>query len=127
MRRRVFRWQATRRTQQLVASARGVHACVRASARPGIERSIQLFNYPDVLASWRQPALELPLSAALEVGLERDVERVRFRSMVTTFNVALDVGLEDLSFESCFPADDATETVCRTVARAAESSDSRSS
>lgn len=76
-----------------------------------------LFSYPDVPDSWRKPALELPAMAAFEFGLERDGERVRFLTTLTTFNVALDAGLEDLKLESYFPADDQTEELCRRAAR----------
>jgi transcriptional regulator with XRE-family HTH domain len=76
----------------------------------------ELFAYPGVPENWRQPALEPLAMAALEVGLSRAGERVRFLSTLTTFNVALDAGLEDLKLESYFPVDDATEALCRRVA-----------
>jgi transcriptional regulator with XRE-family HTH domain len=84
------------------------------SAIPELVR--ELFNYPDVPEGWRQPALDLPPMAAFELGLARDGERVRFLTTLTTFNSALDVSLEDLKLESYFPADAATEAICRSIA-----------
>jgi transcriptional regulator with XRE-family HTH domain len=86
------------------------------SAIPELVR--ELFNYPDVPEGWRQPALDLPPTAAFEFGLARDGQRVRFLTTLTTFNSALDVSLEDLKLESYFPADPATEAVCRSMAAA---------
>jgi hypothetical protein len=78
----------------------------------------ELFGYPDVPDSWRQPAFELAPAPALEFGLSRDGQRVRFLTTLTAFNSALDAGLEDLRLESYFPADDATEAICRAAAAA---------
>jgi hypothetical protein len=78
----------------------------------------ELFSYPAVPESWRQPAFELAPPPALEFGLSRDGQRVRFLTTLTAFNSALDVGLEDLRLENYFPADDTTEAVCRAIAAA---------
>ena len=77
----------------------------------------ELFRYPNVPESFRQPDLEVPV-AAMEFSLSRNGERVSFLTTVTQFNVALDAGIEDLRIESYFPADTATESVCRQIADA---------
>jgi transcriptional regulator with XRE-family HTH domain len=76
----------------------------------------ELCAYPGVPEDWHNPAFDLPLSPALEFSLSRGDERVRFLSTVTTFNGPLDVGLEDLMLESLFPADEASEAMCRRAA-----------
>jgi transcriptional regulator with XRE-family HTH domain len=76
----------------------------------------ELCNYPGVPEHWRQPALDLPPTPTLELGLARDGERARFLTTVTVFNAALDVTLEELRFESFFPADEQTEAFCRRLA-----------
>jgi transcriptional regulator with XRE-family HTH domain len=75
----------------------------------------ELFSYPDVPRLWRELDFEMPPMAALEVGLLRDGERLRFLSTVTHFPAALDAGLAELRFESYFPADEATEARCRAL------------
>ena len=98
-----------------------------ALSRPSDDAILELVHelcaYPGVPEDWRQPALDLPLTPALEVGMKRDGLRVRFLTTLTVFNAPLDVGLEDLRLESYFPADDATEAVCRQLA--AESASAR--
>lgn len=88
-----------------------------AMSRPGDagvrELIRELCAYPDVPQDWHSPAFDLPLHPTLEFGLSRGEERMRFVSTLTTFNVPLDVGLEDLMLESLFPADEATEALCR--------------
>ena len=76
----------------------------------------ELCNYPEVPESWRRHALELPPAPILEVSLARNSRRLRFVTTLSSFNVVLDVGLEDLKLESYFPADEATEAVCRKTA-----------
>jgi transcriptional regulator with XRE-family HTH domain len=79
----------------------------------------ELCAYPGVPADWREPALDLPLSPTLEVGMTRGDLRVRFLTTITVFNAPLDVALEDLRLESYFPVDDATEALCRSLAESA--------
>ena len=68
---------------------------------------------PRVPEDWRQPALGLPPSPTLELGLRRDGLRARFLTTMTMFNTPLDVALEDLRLESYFPVDEVTEGLCR--------------
>lgn len=77
----------------------------------------ELCNYPGVPEDWREPALDLPPTPTLEFGLARDDQRARFLTTVTQFNTALDVTLEELRFESFFPADEQTEAFCRRLAQ----------
>jgi len=78
----------------------------------------ELCTYPGVPEDWRQPALDLPLTPAVEFGMQRDGMRVRFLTTVTVFNAPLDVALEDIQLESYFPVDDATEALCRELCSA---------
>lgn len=90
--------------------------------RPSDERIPELMRelarYPGVPHAWQLPALDQPSTATLDFTLARGAERVRFITTTTVFNTALDVTLSDLRLESYFPADDATETLCRRVAEA---------
>jgi hypothetical protein len=83
-------------------SDEGIHELVR-----------ELCAYPGVPEDWRQPALDLPLTPAVEFGMQRDGARVRFLTTLTMFNAPLDVTFEDIQLESYFPVDDATEALCR--------------
>ena len=76
----------------------------------------ELCAYPGVPEDWRQPAFDLPLPPALELGLTRDGLHARFLTTLTVFNAPLDVALEDLRLESYFPADEATAALCRRLA-----------
>ena len=76
----------------------------------------ELCAHPGVPEDWRQPAFDLPPTAALEIGLSRDGLHARFLTTLTVFNAPLDVGLEDLRLESYFPADEATAALCRRFA-----------
>jgi transcriptional regulator with XRE-family HTH domain len=102
--------------------ARGTLAQLQRDAlsRPGDEaiRNLvqELCAYPGVPDDWRQPALDLPQTPAFEFGLTRDGVRARFLTTLTVFNAPLDVALEDLRLESYFPADAATEALCKQVA-----------
>jgi transcriptional regulator with XRE-family HTH domain len=77
----------------------------------------ELCSFPGVPEHWREPALELPNPPTLEFEASRESDRVRFLTTVTVFNAALDVTLEELQLESFFPVDEATEALCRELAR----------
>jgi hypothetical protein len=88
-----------------------------ALTRPGDDSIPELVRvlcaYPGVPEDWKQPSFDRPLDATLEFGMTRDDLRVRFLTTMTVFNAPLDVALEDLRLESYFPADEATEALCR--------------
>ena len=48
---------------------------------------------------------------------ERDGLRANFLVTITTFSSPRQVTLDELRIESCFPLDDATERLCRTVSK----------
>ncbi len=78
----------------------------------------ELFDYPDVPQSWRQPDFSVPISALLPLTVARDGLRASFVSMVTVFSAPHNIALEELQIESMFPADEATEQLCARMAQA---------
>jgi transcriptional regulator with XRE-family HTH domain len=77
----------------------------------------QLFEYPDVPESFRQPDFGVAPSATFSVRLKRDALEVGFLTTVTVFSAPGNVTLDELRLESYFPLDAATERACQELAR----------
>ena len=77
-----------------------------------IERILEL----DVPEDFRYPSFETDLVPAHRLELARGGLRARFLVTLTTFLAPRDVTLEELRIESCFPVDEATRALCRTLA-----------
>ena len=73
----------------------------------------QLFEYPDVPASWRQPDLGSPPAATFSIRMRRDALEVAFLTTISVFAAPGNVTLDELRLESYFPLDDATARACQ--------------
>ena len=71
-----------------------------------------LFEYPDVPETWRQPDFTQENEPALILRLERDDVSLAFLTTLTSFNAPGNVTLEEVTIESYFPLDRATELAC---------------
>jgi hypothetical protein len=76
----------------------------------------ELLEYPDVPKSFRTPDLSMPVEPTLEFRLRRGDSELSFLTTVTVFSGPRNVTLEELSFESFFPLDDATAEACERLA-----------
>jgi len=77
-----------------------------------------LVEYPDVPETWRQPDFTQPNEPALVLRLRRDDVSLAFLTTLTSFNAPGNVTLEELTIESYFPLDRATELACAALANA---------
>ncbi len=76
----------------------------------------EILAYPDVPQDWRRRELgATPLPVITTVFRKDDLE-LRFFSTLTTFGTSQDVTIEGLRIECMFPADQATEAFCRSLA-----------
>jgi transcriptional regulator with XRE-family HTH domain len=81
----------------------------------------EMLRYPGVPARWQIRELgAAPPPLLTSVFRKGDVE-LRFFSTLTTFATPRDVTLEELRIECTFPADDVTDQVCRSLAKASAS------
>ena len=67
---------------------------------------------------WRQPDFSQPNEPALTLRLRRDDVSLAFLTTLTNFNAPGNVTLEELTIESYFPLDRATELACAALASA---------
>jgi hypothetical protein len=74
-----------------------------------------LSQYQDAETLWS--AEDAALVPVLPLAMEKDGVRVSLFTVIATFGTAQDVTADELRIESLFPADDATETLFRSVAR----------
>jgi transcriptional regulator with XRE-family HTH domain len=72
----------------------------------------EVFQYPDVPKSWRDPDFSTGDGAVLEVRFRRDDLELAFLTTVTAFNAPRNVTLDELRIESYFPLDEATKRAC---------------
>lgn len=77
----------------------------------------RVMRFPDVPEAWRFPDFAKDEPATLVVRHVRGDVRANFLVTITTFSAPRHVALEELRIESCFPADEATDRWCRTLAR----------
>ena len=82
----------------------------RASSRELLEH---LLAMPTAPSRWRELASGEPSGPTLDLELKKGDASCRFFTTVTTFGTPQDVTLQELRIEQYFPADDATDTVCR--------------
>ena len=75
----------------------------------------KVLAYPDVPQRWAKRQLPAPVPSLSTITYRRgDVDLTFFWTM-TTFGTPHDVSLEDMRIECSFPADEATDHVCRTL------------
>jgi transcriptional regulator with XRE-family HTH domain len=70
----------------------------------------ELLSYPDVPNRWRNLDLNGEVQPFLTINYRYKNSTFRLFSSITTFGTALDIGLQELRIETCFPADEATRT-----------------
>ena len=75
-----------------------------------------LLKYPGVPTEWRRRDLGVAPSPLLTVVFRKSAHELRFFSTITSFGTPRNVTLDDLRIECAFPADEATATLCRTLA-----------
>jgi len=104
---------------------RHLHNEVAAAPSDAAARALldEVLAYPGVPARWRMRELDAAPSPLLTTVLRRDEHELRFFSSITTFGTPRDVTLEELRIECCFPEDEATAELCRTLARETSSGD----
>lgn len=98
---------------------RHLHNEVAAAPSDATARALldEILAYPGVPARWRTRELDTAPSPLLTTILRRDRHELRFFSTITTFGTPRDVTLDELHIECCFPVDEATAELCRTLAR----------
>lgn len=72
----------------------------------------EVFRFPDVPASFRQPDFGAPSEPMLPLRLVRDNLELAFLTTLTVFDAPQNVTLEEIRIESYFPLDDATAAAC---------------
>jgi transcriptional regulator with XRE-family HTH domain len=98
---------------------RHLHDAVTVSPNDHSTRALldEALGYPGVPAHWRTRELAIPSSPLLTTVLRRDRHQLRFFSTLTTFGTSRDLTLDELHIECCFPMDEATSALCRTLAQ----------
>lgn len=99
-----------RHLHDAVASAPSDHA-----ARALLDEALA---YPGVPSRWRRREIDIAPLPLLTTVLRRDEHELRFFSTITTFATSRDVTIDELHIECCFPVDEATAALCRTLAGA---------
>ena len=101
---------------------RHLHDEVAASPGDAAARALleEALAYPGVPARWRHRDLGTAPTPLLTTVLRRDEHLLRFFSTITTFGTPRDVTIDELHIECCFPVDEATVELCRTLARDAD-------
>jgi transcriptional regulator with XRE-family HTH domain len=97
-----------------------LHSEVAAAPSDAVARALldEVLAYPGVPARWRMRELGNTPSPLLTTVFRRDEHELRFFSTITTFGTPRDVTIDELRIECCFPDDEATAHLCRTLARA---------
>ena len=98
---------------------RHLHAEVAASPSDTRARALleEVLRYPDVPTDWHTRELGAAPPPLLTVVFRKGERELRFFSTMTTFGTPRDVTLDELRIECWFPADDATASFCRALAR----------
>jgi transcriptional regulator with XRE-family HTH domain len=77
----------------------------------------ELLSYPDVPQKWRTLDLDITPAPFLAVEMRKGDLQIKFFSTLTSLGVPYDITLHELRVECFFPADAATETLLRDLAR----------
>lgn len=90
------------------------------AARPGDETLqrllVRVLAQPGVPTEWRAPTPGRAAAPFVTVHLRSPELEVQLFTMLTSIGTPLDVTAEEIHIESYFPADDATETILRSLA-----------
>jgi MmyB-like transcription regulator ligand binding domain len=91
-------------------------------ARPGDEKLAalvrELFEYPNVPRSWRQPDFADVAEPVVPLTIARGGVTSSFLTAITSFAAPQNVTADELRIESCFPVDEQTRAVCARLFRA---------
>lgn len=79
----------------------------------------EVLRYPGVPSHWHTRTLAAAPAPLLTVVFRKDGRELRFFSTIATFGTPRDITLDELRIECAFPADDATASFCRELARTA--------
>lgn len=95
-----------------------LHGEVAAAPSDAAARALldEALAYPGVPARWRMRDLDTAPQPLLTTVLRRDDRELRFFSTITTFGTPRDVTIDELHIECCFPMDEATTELCRSLA-----------
>lgn len=98
---------------------RHLHDAVAAAPTDGTARALldEILAYPGVPARWRTRELDTAPSPLLTTVFRQAGQELAFFSTITTFATPRDITLDELRIECCFPVDDATAELCRSLAR----------
>jgi hypothetical protein len=72
----------------------------------------EVFRFPEVPESFRQPDFSLPSEPTLPLRLRRGGLEVAFLTTLTVFDAPQNVTLDEVRIESYFPLDEATAAAC---------------
>ena len=104
---------------------RHLHDAVAAAPSDHAARALldEALAYPGVPVRWRRREIDTAPLPLLTTILRRDEHELRFFSTITTFATSRDVTIDELHIECCFPVDEATAALCRTLAAAEDTAD----
>jgi transcriptional regulator with XRE-family HTH domain len=96
---------------------RHLHDEVAAAPSDSAARALldELLAYPGVPARWRTRELGVVPRPMLTTAFRVDGKALSFFSTITTFGTARDITLDELHIECCFPMDDETAALCRSL------------
>ncbi|HYB70540.1 MAG TPA: helix-turn-helix transcriptional regulator [Candidatus Bathyarchaeia archaeon] len=77
----------------------------------------ELLSYPDVPKKWSSLDLDVTVAPFLAIEMRKGDLHVKFFSTLTSLGVPYDITLHELRVECFFPADPATESLLRGLAR----------
>jgi transcriptional regulator with XRE-family HTH domain len=97
---------------------RHLHDVIAAAPSDMASRALleELLAYPGVPSRWRNRELGIAPRPMLTTNFLVDGTRLSFFSTITTFGTARDITLDELHIECCFPMDEATAELCRSLA-----------
>jgi transcriptional regulator with XRE-family HTH domain len=97
---------------------RHLHDAVAAAPSDQAARALldEALAFPGVPSRWRLREVDNAPLPLLTTVLRRDEHELRFFSTITTFATSRDVTLDELHIECCFPVDEATAALCRSLA-----------
>lgn len=107
----IVNWEAT-----AAALIQWLHRDLLRSADAGLQLLLdELLAYPDVPRNWRTLDLDAPTAPFLTIEMQKGETHLKFFTTLTTLGTPYDITLHELRIESFFPADDATETILRSL------------
>lgn len=102
------------------ALLRHLHELVAKSPSDRVAKALldRVLGYPGVPAHWRRRDITHAPRPLMTTVLRAGQQYLGFFSTITTFGTPLDVTLDELHIESCFPMDAQTDALCQRLAQA---------